>query len=72
MAQVQQHQFNMPLQLACAELLPGADGPEDADVYELDLANGDVLVLGTDGLWDNMWDAQLVKLVAAELQVRCA
>ncbi len=62
----------MPLQLACAELLPGADGPEDADVYELDLARGDVLVLGTDGLWDNMWDTQLVKLVAAELQVRSA
>jgi hypothetical protein len=66
---VQQHRFNMPLQLACAELLPGADGPDDADVYELDLAPGDVLVAATDGLFDNMWDRELERLLAAELAV---
>ena len=62
----------MPLQLACTELLPGADGPDDADVYELDLAPGDVLVAATDGLFDNMWDAPLGALLAAELAVRSA
>ena len=59
----------MPLQLACAELLPGADGPDDADVYELDLAPGDVLVAATDGLFDNMWDRELERLLGAELAV---
>ncbi len=59
----------MPLQLACAELLPGADGPDDADVYELNLAPGDVLVAATDGLFDNMWDRELERLLAAELAV---
>ena len=67
--QVQQHRFNMPLQLACEELLPGADGPADADVYEIDLEPGDVLVAATDGLFDNMWDRQLEQLVAADLKV---
>lgn len=69
-SQVQQHRFNMPLQLACEELLPGADGPADADVYELDLEAGDVLVAATDGLFDNMWDRQLEQLVATDLKVR--
>ncbi|KAK9843763.1 hypothetical protein WJX81_005353 [Elliptochloris bilobata] len=67
-SEVQQHRFNMPLQLACEELLPGADGPDDADVYELDLVAGDVLIAATDGLFDNMWDRQLEQLVESELQ----
>ena len=70
--QVQQHAFNMPYQLASARLLPEADAPEDADVYELDVEPGDVVVLGTDGLFDNMWDDQLAAIVHAHCRVRIA
>ena len=63
------HSFNCPFQLASAELWPQADSADDADVYEVDLQPGDVIIMGSDGLFDNMWDAQLEKIVAAHLKV---
>ena len=69
-AQTQVHSFNCPFQLASAELWPQADSADDADVYEVDLQPGDIIVMGSDGLFDNMWDAELEKIVAAHLKVR--
>lgn len=60
----------MPFQLASPEILPDTDTAEDAMTYELDLEPGDVIVMGTDGLFNNMWDEELAPLVASGLEVR--
>uniref|UniRef100_A0A061R614 Protein phosphatase n=1 Tax=Tetraselmis sp. GSL018 TaxID=582737 RepID=A0A061R614_9CHLO len=64
-SEVQQHEFNMPYQLACPKVLPETDLASDADLYEVDVEDGDVVVLGSDGLFDNMWDEQLVGVVTS-------
>lgn len=55
---------------------PDTDWAEDAAVYELPVQAGDALVLATDGLLDNLWPADIVRLAprsAAEVeQVRLA
>ncbi len=63
-SQVQEHAWNMPYQLAWPEALPDTDRARDAAVARVQLARGDVLVLGTDGVFDNAWEEQLVGLVA--------
>eukprot|EP00884_Botryococcus_braunii_P015282 jgi/Botrbrau1/2437/Bobra.0395s0058.1 len=65
---VQQHSFNLPYQLASPELLPEADTADDAALYEIDAQQGDILILGTDGLFDNMWNDQLERIVNNHLQ----
>lgn len=49
----QQHGFNFPYQLGA----PGAagDSPADADIFRVAVAAGDVIVAGTDGLFDNVF-----------------
>lgn len=61
----QQHYFNTPYQLSNAP--PGQDGqvlsdrPEAARTSEMPVQDGDVIMLGTDGVFDNVPDAMLVK-----------
>lgn len=62
--QVQEHAFNTPFQLAHLRFVSGADTAGMGLSYSLPLAPGDVLVAGSDGLFDNMWDHQLAGLVA--------
>ena len=65
--QAQQHQFNLPYQAASVTLNgEGVDSADDADVYGADLLPGDLLLLGTDGLFDNLFDYQLEALLAAQ------
>ena len=66
---MQQHEFNCPYQLGSPELVPETDTADDAVVYELDAEQGDILVLGTDGLFDNMWNDELERIVNTHLQV---
>ncbi|PNH08619.1 putative protein phosphatase 2C 26 [Tetrabaena socialis] len=61
----QEHQFNMPYQLAHPDNLPGTDTASDAQMYQLALEPGDVIIIASDGLYDNMWDEQLASLAAA-------
>ncbi len=68
--QAQQHSFNCPFQLASQKRYPEANSPDDAVVYELSLLPGDILVLGSDGLFDNMWDSQLESIVREHLQAQ--
>jgi hypothetical protein len=68
-AQPQAHQFNMPFQLASAALLPETDTADAAQLYELEMESGDVVVMATDGLFDNMWDDQLADIVSGALEV---
>jgi len=76
----QTHAFNTPFQLT---LLPPnidldffiKDTPEKSDMNRLDLQSGDVVLIATDGLWDNMPDSQIVEALrnvkAENLQATC-
>jgi len=39
------------------------DKPEDADIYNFPLHEGDVLILGSDGLFDNLYDREILDFV---------
>ncbi len=67
--QAQQHHFNMPFQLACPGPDQHSDTCENATVYELELEPGDVVLLATDGVLDNMWDDQIAHVVHSSLGV---
>jgi hypothetical protein len=69
--QAQQHSFNCPYQLASPTKWPEADKPEDADVYEVELLHGDIVVLGSDGLFDNMWNHEMEVIVRNHIKVGC-
>ncbi|CAL5056996.1 unnamed protein product [Urochloa decumbens] len=57
----QQHRFNCPYQLSAAD---GGDSvAADADVGGVPVVAGDVVVVGTDGLFDNVFDVELERLV---------
>jgi len=64
----QQHYFNTPFQLSLpptelqSEVL--ADRPESADQYEFCVEDGDVILLATDGIFDNVPDRLLVEEMA--------
>ncbi|KAG1680586.1 hypothetical protein FOA52_015034 [Chlamydomonas sp. UWO 241] len=62
-----EHEFNMPLQFASPEVLPDTDTPDDADTYSFDLLPGDVIVAGSDGLWDNLYDATIAEEVERKM-----
>ncbi|GAX77229.1 hypothetical protein CEUSTIGMA_g4675.t1 [Chlamydomonas eustigma] len=61
----QEHQFNMPFQLASFEVLPDTDAAKDAEKYSFQLMDGDVVIAGSDGLFDNLWDEQVSAQVNA-------
>lgn len=72
------HAFNTPYQLS---LIPpsvmmrmaafgGAqlsDMPSDADVSRCQLQHGDVLVFASDGLWDNLFDQDVLRIVTGTM-----
>jgi protein phosphatase PTC7 len=66
--QIQEHSFNTPFQLACPQFLPASDRPQGGLTYSTRLQKGDVIVAGSDGLFDNMWDTQLAELVASAVR----
>jgi len=64
-SQEQQHYFNTPFQLSLpptdlqSEVL--SDQPEQADRYEFSVEDGDVILVATDGIFDNVPDRLLVE-----------
>ncbi|KAI1357098.1 phosphatase 2C-like domain-containing protein [Xylaria sp. FL0043] len=71
----QTHAFNTPYQLsiiptsmlARAATFGGAqlcDYPKDADVTQLDLKHGDILVFASDGVWDNVFNQDILGIVS--------
>lgn len=58
----QQHRFNCPYQLGDLSLVPEADSPESAMVFDLPLEPGDFLVMGTDGVFDNVFPEEIAEL----------
>lgn len=74
----QTHAFNTPFQLSVipqsmmlrAAAFGGArlcDLPRDADVTRHNLRHGDVLVFASDGLWDNLFDQDVLRLVSGAM-----
>eukprot|EP00199_Chlamydomonas_sp_CCMP681_P002432 CAMPEP_0119108012 /NCGR_PEP_ID=MMETSP1180-20130426/12991_1 /TAXON_ID=3052 ORGANISM="Chlamydomonas cf sp, Strain CCMP681" /NCGR_SAMPLE_ID=MMETSP1180 /ASSEMBLY_ACC=CAM_ASM_000741 /LENGTH=385 /DNA_ID=CAMNT_0007093571 /DNA_START=92 /DNA_END=1249 /DNA_ORIENTATION=- len=67
-----QHYFDCPLQFgAYPEFVEATDTADMADTYSIPLASGDVIVAGSDGLWDNLYQTEITALVprnANELQ----
>lgn len=57
----QQSEFNYPFQLGTNSTYT----PEDAAPFLFYAKPGDILVMGTDGLFDNMFDADIVTAVTA-------
>lgn len=57
---VQQHFFNCPYQLGSD---PNSDPPAAGESIKFDLTTGDVIVAGTDGLFDNLFDNEVVEAV---------
>eukprot|EP01113_Clastostelium_recurvatum_P003657 TRINITY_DN1159_c0_g1_i1.p1 TRINITY_DN1159_c0_g1~~TRINITY_DN1159_c0_g1_i1.p1 ORF type:complete len:424 (-),score=96.15 TRINITY_DN1159_c0_g1_i1:138-1409(-) len=55
----QQHSFNFPYQLGTGS----SDLPEHADHYSIPVQEGDLVILGSDGLWDNLYDHEVVDVV---------
>jgi len=60
----QQHNFNFPYQLGSAESM--SDQPQAAMRFEMEVAPGDIVVVGSDGLWDNVFAEE-----AAAVVTRC-
>lgn len=54
----QQHMFNMPYQLSHPSIIQSPDDADSADVTVLDIKVGDIIVLATDGLYDNVFDEE--------------
>ncbi|RKF54205.1 Protein phosphatase PTC7-like protein fig [Erysiphe neolycopersici] len=71
----QTHDFNTPFQLA---IIPPQDeyqsaiygtpylqdAPEKAGITAGNLEHGDVLIIGSDGLWDNLFNSDILKIVS--------
>jgi len=51
--------FNFPYQLG-SNGRGYADTPDQSDEGEINLENGDIIIMGTDGLFDNVFDDDLV------------
>lgn len=55
----QQHRFNFPFQLGKTS----KDKPDNSDVDRIPVQSGDIVVVGTDGLFDNLYDHQILSCV---------
>ncbi|EFJ52734.1 Serine/threonine phosphatase, family 2C [Volvox carteri f. nagariensis] len=53
----QQHGFNFPYQIGSPDSM--SDPPQSAQRFEIRVQPGDLILLGTDGLWDNCFDEEL-------------
>ncbi|KAJ1671014.1 hypothetical protein EV182_007867, partial [Spiromyces aspiralis] len=56
----QQHSFNYPYQLGTGE---HSDKPTDAQIFRLKVRRGDIIIVGTDGLFDNLFDEDILEEV---------
>ncbi|KAJ4835710.1 hypothetical protein Tsubulata_021713 [Turnera subulata] len=57
---VQQHGFNFTYQLESGE---GGDLPSSGQVFRIPVASGDVIIAGTDGLFDNLYNNEIAAVV---------
>ena len=64
-----QHFFDCPLQFGAApDFSESTDNAEDAAVAELQVQLGDVLLAGSDGLWDNCFDSEILQMLPSRAE----
>lgn len=56
----QQHSFNFPYQIGTGS----ADKPQHSQRITVEVQPGDLIIVGTDGLWDNLFDEDILEVVA--------
>lgn len=56
----QQHSFNFPYQIGTGS----ADKPQHSQRINVDVQPGDLIIIGTDGLWDNLFDEDILEIIA--------
>nr|GMD03932.1 probable protein phosphatase 2C 55 [Ipomoea batatas] len=56
----QQHDFNFTYQLECGN---AGDLPSSGQVFKVPVAPGDVIIAGTDGLFDNLYNSDITAVV---------
>ena len=64
----QQHRFNMPFQLG--PYGSSLDNPEQAEQFEIVVELGDIIVLGTDGVFDNTFDEEIALVINTAVKAR--
>ncbi|EIE90619.1 hypothetical protein RO3G_15330 [Rhizopus delemar RA 99-880] len=60
----QQHSFNFPYQLGTASF----DSPSDAQQFTVKIEEDDIIVLGSDGLFDNLFDDEILEEIKASIE----
>ncbi|KAJ1786126.1 hypothetical protein LPJ59_005994, partial [Coemansia sp. RSA 2399] len=60
----QQHSFNYPYQLSTEA---HTDGASDAQVFRLKIQKGDIIIVGSDGVFDNLFDEDILEEVSHHL-----
>jgi protein phosphatase PTC7 len=55
----QEHELGRPFQLGSHKT---ADHPEDAMLASILVSAGDVIIMGSDGLWDNLFDREIAEV----------
>ncbi|XP_020256628.1 probable protein phosphatase 2C 55 isoform X2 [Asparagus officinalis] len=63
----QQHDFNYPYQLDAGGL---GDLPRDGQVFTVPVAPGDVIVAGSDGLFDNVYTNEVAEIIKQAMEVK--
>ena len=61
----QEHYFNCPYQLGYEPLSEDTDTAADAESYEFAVKPGDLVVAGSDGLFDNVFDEDIARIATA-------
>ncbi|CDS12243.1 hypothetical protein LRAMOSA04438 [Lichtheimia ramosa] len=59
----QQHAFNFPYQLGTNS----PDKPKDAQEFDIKVEKNDIVILATDGLFDNLYDREILAIVRAHV-----
>lgn len=62
---VQQHGFNFTYQLESGN---SADVPSSVQVFTIDVQSGDVIVAGTDGVYDNLYNEEITGVVVSSVR----
>ncbi|KAF8053545.1 hypothetical protein N665_1401s0006 [Sinapis alba] len=63
---VQQHGFNFTYQLGTGD--SGGDLPHSGQVFMIDVECGDVIVAGTDGVYDNLYNEDITGVVVSSVR----
>lgn len=69
----QEHYFNCPYQLGFEPLSEDTDTANDAEVFDIAVQPGDLVIAGSDGLFDNVFDEEIAEVAtSAVMSVRGA